>query len=211
MEIQSISINMIKTIIFDWAGVLTTGRYTQAILEAINKKHDIDIDGVYAKFDNEISKIMEGKLSTDEFVSRANKILKTNFSKEDIIEIFKKSIVHNKNVIKLLKDLLSKKYNLILFSDNDELTTKILSEDHGDILECFSKKYYSFEQKTLKSNPKFVESVAKDLGLLGQEFIFIDDKEKNLHDVPGCTVHNILFKDTIQLKKELASYSIRMD
>jgi len=201
---------MIKAIIFDWGGVLTIGKYTQSILETISKEKKIIIDEIYPEFDTLIVEMNAGNINFKEFVQKVEEKLSLNINEEEMKEIFKKSIIPNKEIIQLVRDLNSR-YNLILLSDNDEVTVENLERNHEDMLSLFSKKYFSHELKMIKPNLDLFRYVLKDLALTGSECIFIDDKQKNVDAAIEVGMKGILFMNAEQLEKELASYSINVD
>jgi len=201
---------MIKAIIFDWGGVLTIGKYTQSILETISKEKNIIIDEIYPEFDTLIVEMNAGNINFKEFVQKVEEKLSLNINEEEMKEIFKKSIIPNKEIIQLVRNLNSR-YNLILLSDNDEVTVENLEKNHKDMLSLFSKKYFSHELKMIKPNLDLFRYVLKDLALTGSECIFIDDKQKNVDAAIEVGMKGILFMNAEQLEKELASYSINVD
>ena len=73
---------MIKTLIIDWGGVLTTGRYTPAILKVLSKKRQIHIDKIYPEFDSYIIQMNEGSLTYAEFFETVNKKFNLKITEE---------------------------------------------------------------------------------------------------------------------------------
>lgn len=113
-------------------------------------------------------------------------------------------------MMELIRNLHSR-YTLILVSDNDATTVKNLKKYHHKLLNMFTKKYFSYELKILKSNPKFFKYVIDDLNIPPSDCIFIDDKQKNVDAAKECGINGIVFSSVNQLKKELASLSVKID
>lgn len=67
---------MITTIICDWGGVLTFGKYTQSILDVLSKEKTISIEKVYKDFNDMMIQMNQGTLSSSDFVKKVVK----NFS-----------------------------------------------------------------------------------------------------------------------------------
>jgi putative hydrolase of the HAD superfamily len=193
---------MITTLIFDWGGVLTIGKYTLSILETISKGRKIIIDETYPEFDKLIVEMNIGKINFKEFVQKIEEKFSLNILEEEMKEIFRKSIIPNEEVIQVVRDLNSK-YNLVMLSDNDEVTVENLEKYHKDMLSLFSRKYFSHELKMRKPNLDFFRYVLKDLNLKGSECVFIDDKQKNVDAAIEVGMKGILFTNVEQLKKEL--------
>jgi glucose-1-phosphatase len=196
---------MIKTIIFDWGGVLTIGRYTKSILDNISKRKKIEIEEIYNKFDKLIVQLNHGKINFKQFVKEVEKKLSLNISEKEMKEIFKNSIIPNQQIIPFIKKLKSK-FNIIMLSDNDEVTVSFLKKEHKEMFNLFSKKYFSHELKMVKPNLKFYRYVLKDMNIKGSECIFIDDKQKNVEASEKVGIKRILFINLNQLKKELKKY-----
>ncbi|MBW2993313.1 hypothetical protein KY317_01935, partial [Candidatus Woesearchaeota archaeon] len=135
---------MIKTLIFDWGGVLTVGRYTPAILKVLSKERPISVEEIYPEFDKLIVQMNEGEISFKKFVHLVNLKFAIKITEKEMEAVFKKAIIPNKEVIALVKKLHGN-YNLILMSDNDEVTVKNLKKYHSEMLKLFSKKYFSNE------------------------------------------------------------------
>jgi HAD superfamily hydrolase (TIGR01509 family) len=196
---------MIKTIIFDWGGVLTIGKYTQSILENISKRKKIKIEKIYNKFDKLIVQLNLGKINFKQFVKEVEKKLSLGISEKEMKYIFKNSIKPNKKVIPIIKKLKSK-FNIIMLSDNDEVTVNFLKKNHKEMFNLFSKKYFSHELYMVKPNLKIYRHVLKDMKIKGSECIFIDDKQKNVDASIRLGMKGILFINSEQLKKELKNY-----
>jgi len=201
---------MIKTIIFDWGGVLTIGRYTKAILKNISERKNIDANGVYSEFDKLMVEMNSGKINFKEFVQKTERKLNLGINEEEMKEIFRKSIIFSEDVVQIAKEL-SQKYEMIMMSDNDEATVENLKKDYPDILTLFSKKYFSHELKMRKPDSEFFKHVLKDLNAKGVECIFIDDKQKNVDVAVNEGMIGILFTGADKLKEDLLSLGIELN
>jgi len=200
---------MIKTIIFDWGGVLTVGKYTLSVLKTLSKETKISIEKYYSDFDKLIVEMNEDRLSFTNFVRSVNNKFGLKITEKGMKEIFRKSIIPNKEVIQLAENL-SRKYNLTLMSDIDEVTVENLKEYHKSLLETFSKKYFSYKVKMRKPNLNFFKYVLNDSGLEPSKCLFIDDKQKNVDAAISCGMKALVFSDIFKLKKELASLGIHI-
>jgi len=201
---------MIKTIIFDWGGVLTIGRYTKAILKNISERKNIDANGVYSEFDKLMVEMNSGKINFKEFVQKTERKLNLGINEEEMKEIFRKSIIFSEDVAQIAKEL-SQKYEMIMMSDNDEATVENLKKDYPDILTLFSKKYFSHELKMRKPDSEFFKHILKDLNAKGVECIFIDDKQKNVDAAVNEGMIGILFTGADKLKEDLLSLGIELN
>jgi len=198
---------MITTLIFDWGGVLTIGKYTTSILEVLSKEKLISSAEIYSDFDKLIIQMNEGTISFKEFARLITHKFNLKISEEEMKDIFKRAIVPNEKIIEFIKKLHSK-YRLVMLSNNDEVTVKNLEEHHNDMLNLFDKKYFSHELKMRKPNLKFFRYVLDDLNTSPSECVFIDDKQKNVDGAKECGMKGIVFSSVNQLKKELVNLGV---
>jgi putative hydrolase of the HAD superfamily len=201
---------MITTLIFDWGGVLTVGKYTQSILEVLSKERPVSTKEIYPDFDSLIVQMNEGALSFRAFVATVNLRFNLKISEAEMGAIFRQAIVPNYELIWLVGRLHSN-YTLVLLSDTDEMTVKNLKKYHQKMLGFFSKKYFSHELKMRKPNTAFFKHVLSDLKVPADECLFIDDKQKNVAAAEECGMKGILFCSVGQLKKELLSNGLKFD
>ena len=198
---------MIKTIIFDWGGVLTIGKYTESILVTISKDKKIVMNKIYPVFEKLIIEMNSGNINFKEFVQRVEEKLSLGINENAMKEIFRNSIIPNKEVIQVVRHL-SSQYDLRMLSDNDEVTVAHLKKYHKDMLSLFSKKYFSHELGLVKPNHRIFQHVLKDAGLISSECIFIDDQEKNTAAAARLGFKTILFSSTEKMISQLAEQGI---
>ena len=63
---------MIKTIIFDWGGVLTATKHTYAILDVLSDIREFSKDDIYEGFDWLIVEMNKGNITFFDFVKGMN-------------------------------------------------------------------------------------------------------------------------------------------
>jgi HAD superfamily hydrolase (TIGR01509 family) len=68
----------------------------------------------------------------------------------------------------------------------------------------FDFKVLSYEIGLWKTEAGFYEHALQKAGIKGEEAVFIDDEEENLRVAGKLGIRGILFKDTEQVKAELA-------
>lgn len=208
---------MISTLIFDWGGVLTKGKHTDGITRILEKKFNVAEINVAnsntVDSDKKTNKERVAHLvdmidykgaSFQEFVEELNKEFQINSTVEEIAMIFAEAIVPNDEMIEFLNDLKKQgKYRIVLLSDNNETTIKILKTMHKNMLIPFERMYFSCEVKMHKPELRFFQFVLSDLNLQPEECVFIDDQEKNTKAASGIGIKSVLFRDCETLKKEL--------
>jgi putative hydrolase of the HAD superfamily len=70
----------------------------------------------------------------------------------------------------------------------------------------FSKVFVSFEIGFMKPDLRAYSSVVEKLQVAPSEIVFVDDKEENVEAAEKIGMHGIVFKNAVQLKKELARF-----
>lgn len=198
---------MISTILFDWAGVLTTGKYTQSILDELKQTKNILIEEIYHDFDNLVSEIMRGNLTFHDFVAKVNKDFNLDTDMEQMKKVFNDAIHPNYATIEYVKAL-KPHYILAILSDNDAVTVSNLKNHHSEMLDLFDKKYFSFDLGCTKPDPQIFQKVIKDLRVQASECLFTDDKLKNVEGARKVGLNAIQFININQLKNDFAKLGI---
>ena len=188
-------IDNIKYLIFDYGDVLAypiTGHWfiTPEFYSIIEKK-EIDL----SKFNNGVSKASEyisAEMKTEneeyEIFKKVYEIILNELEIDGDIRdkamLIARDFVYSdrkhrlyKEVIKYLEKL-SKKYKLILLSDNWPCANRLMR--HWGISKYFEKTYISSEYKAVKSDKVFFDYPINEFNIKKGEAIFIDDKEELL-------------------------------
>ena len=198
---------MIKTIIFDWGGVLTIGKYTESVLDVIDKRSTIDIDEVYTAFDNFVGLMDLNEIDFEEFVEKANRLLNSNFTIEEMTHIFHEAMNLNKEIVNMIKKLKGK-YSILMLSNNNKPIKGIFKNHYNDIFSLFEKAYFSCDFAMRKPEKEFFMLVLKDSQLTPDECVFIDDKDKNIEAARELGFNAILFRDNDHLIEDLKKLNV---
>lgn len=199
---------MIKTLIFDFAGVITTTALFPRVAEVFGNKSGIGKEAFYKILKSKEKEYLIGECTTEDFwkgVCQDSDISYDEFVNE--ISWYKL----NDEVLNLLRRL-KDKYELVLLSDNYDALFKAISNDKK-LQGIFDYSFYSHQLHMVKmyDEEKIFNYVLKTINADPENCVFIDDKEINLTPAKKLGIHTILFKNIMQLKKELASYSIKVD
>lgn len=199
---------MIKYIIFDFGKVLgypKTGKWfiTPKFLELINK-NDIGINDLkdtisknkdLVKDDSPIKDLdQEFKM----FINFYAKVLNGLGLDSKLAEEIAKDKVYGNSEYLLYDDVkeilsrLSKKYTLIMLTDNFPSIIDYLK--YEEIYDLFDKVYVSSICETSKKEEKFFDMVINDYDIKENEAIFIDDNEDNL-DMGAKKKMNVIMLD----------------
>lgn len=209
-------------IIFDFGGVLaypTTGNWhiTPKLLE-IGDKKNLDIETIKKNIKNYQSLIdcsLKIKTLDEEYnmmYKFYNSVLNDLIDNKhtDIIYEIAKDRVYNFDKYQLFDDViksletLSKKYKLILLSDNWPSVIEYMK--HYEIDKYFTKIYVSSIYETKKENGTFFDVMLNDFNITESNAIFIDDHEENLDVAKTKGINGILIDRNNKI--DLSKYTV---
>lgn len=176
----------IKNIIFDLGGVILNinQSLTQQAFKDLLQDDFIEIEKLNTK-EQLFIQYEGGKISTQNFLERLLSI-QENITTQQLIDCWNKLLLDiPKERLELIKEL-SKKYNVFLLSNTNELHIKwinnYVSTKFGipSIETPFKKAYLSFELKMKKPDRNIFEHVLSDAGLYAHETLFIDDTKEHI-------------------------------
>jgi methionine salvage enolase-phosphatase E1 len=197
---------LIKYLIFDLSEVLIRG--ILGVERKLSEKLQIPEKIILKSFAcKDLESLCLGNISETEYL---NQIIKSENWPISISELkilirdnFKIEISQMVVFIKQLK----KKYILFLCSDHCREWIEYIEEYHS-FLELFSRKYYSYETKSLKSDEQTFLNIIWGNKLHPEEIVFIDDNPFNTKTAEKVNIHSIIFQNYQQLKNEL-SFSVK--
>ena len=120
--------------------------------------------------------------------------------------------IDNSTLFEGMKDILKRlkvNYSLSILSNTTNFESDILKK--WNIERYFIIKVYSYEIGTLKPSKENFNEIIRRLKIKTQECIFIDDGIENVQAAAKYGFKAIQFKNVDQLKKELASFSIKLN
>jgi epoxide hydrolase-like predicted phosphatase len=187
---------MIKAVIFDFGGTVHSlnGKKASEILAPILNRDREEIRKIIVPG---LIAMSVSEMSEQEFFEKLGKSVPELWKIQMNSEIYKP-------IIELVGEL--KKMGIV---------TAVLSNTilpHSRIIRArgwydfFDKVYLSYEIKLRKPNKEIYEYVLKDIGVTGEECIFVDDLEENLVPARELGMKVILAKDPSQTVKEVKNY-----
>lgn len=184
---------MIKAIIFDCFGVLTTDGW-------LAFRHTYLQEG--SAEDKEASELNRqtdsGLLSHDEFVDRIAKLAGIERSQAMMVV---DGHVRNDQLFEYIRDELKPHFKIGLLSNASANYTDELFDAWQIAL--FDAMTFSFELGVVKPDPAMYENIAMKLGVLPEESIFIDDREGFAEGAKRVGMQAIWYQSNDQLKREL--------
>ena len=170
---------MIKAILFDFDGVLTTDATgTQSICNYICKKTGLDAETFKKEYYQYNKDLLYGKTNHDNIWDTLCKGLNTNLD----IKILKESFVNtpiDSEMIEIADKLKQQNYKIAIVTDNkkDRIDNIVNFYDWDKL---FDEITISAEVGSGKDNSEIFEKTIKNLNVNADECIFIDNQKKNL-------------------------------
>ena len=173
---------MINTIIFDFGNVFINLDIPGAQKHALETFNIESLSEEMVAFN---SFYEQGLISTEEFLDFYTGNF-PNLSKEELTDVWNfilKDFPESR--LEFLQNLKkSKKYNLILLSNTNDLHINWIKKNvsfYNEFKNCFDKFYLSHEINLVKPNQDIFEFVLEENNLKANECLFIDDNESNIN------------------------------
>lgn len=192
---------MIKTIVFDYTGVVAPGP-----LGAWVRQNLVVEDKMHAFIKESSHRWDLGEVSLEETYVLISEI--TGIEPENIWKtLFEDSTAHD-DVIELIKSL-KKNYRIVMFSNHISGILRKLLAKH-EIVELFDEIIISSEHKMKKPDPRFFHKMLELIGNTADEIVFIDDTQENIEAATKLGIKSIQFQNSEQLIKDLESSNINL-
>ena len=210
-----------KAIIFDMGGVLV-----DLDLEDCKRafKEDLNYYGIDEILDPCHQKgiwgdLEEGMLSAEDFRKIVLADSRPDAQPEDVDKAMWRILSGIAPYKAELLKKLAQKYDLYLLSNNNSIclpcSAGMFDEVGAPLDEVFKKCFYSFEMKALKPSEKFYKAVIEQIGLPGEQMLFIDDSQKNVDGAIAAGLPAVYYQpgtDLSALLADVLSYpSLKME
>ncbi len=151
-------------------------------------------------------------LFTGAVVEQAVLNIKIKYPKLAGVIPFALKIINNQipkpEIVKLLKQLNSQGYKLLIFSNIGEQSIELLKQKYPELFNLFMGELVASASDNYLSKPQpaaFNKFLKKFSGL-AHNFILIDDRDKNLQAAQACDMQVIKFKSCTQLIYDLNKF-----
>lgn len=183
---------MIKAIIFDYFGVVSSDEYWD--FAGVDKDATSD-------FLNLANRVNLGKLHWPQFMTAlAQKVGKPV---EEIRRVYEAERI-NPQVLAFVSELYQKYKIALLSNASHEFLDPIVKQAH--LKEVFDVIVISSRLGVIKPDPRIFEHTLNQLGIEASEAIFIDDIERNVSGAEEAGIKSVIYRDLPQLKQELARF-----
>jgi HAD superfamily hydrolase (TIGR01509 family) len=203
---------MIKVIIFDLGGIVVPEKDNQIkkeiceFLKISKNQFSIYLDGYKEK-------LTKGKISLLSFFKYLVKEFNLKKSAKQILEKYvelyaRYSTLRDEKIISLIQKL-KENYKIVALTNTEIEIAKYNKKN--ELFKYFEKSYLSTEMHLMKPELEIYLKILEDLQCLPNETVFIDDKTKYVNASKKVGMNAILFQNILQLKKELAFLSIKVE
>lgn len=198
---------MIKAIIFDYGGVLSTNVTLLSFGEMYAAKLEVNPEKFKEIIIDNWDQARINRINSRLFWSNLSNFLKIDKKtlRRDWVAFFKL----RPKALTLVKKL-KKNYKLGLLSNHIEDWLEEIIENHK-LNQIFDVIVTSYRSRLAKPDIDIFRETIKRLNVKSTECIYIDDMEKNIPPAKELGMKTILFRDLRQLKKELVSFGVRID
>ncbi len=196
----------ILTIIFDFAGVLTTGNFFPLLAKNLSDKFGVDREEIKKRLYANEKAYMIGEESTEDFWKKCFPDAEVAY--DDFVNEFGSAYELNPAMLEIAKNLKGN-YLTILHTDNFEALGSVIKKD-SRITQLFENMFFSNEIGSTKDEESSFRHVLENIDKKGEECIFIDDKEKNLIAPAKLGIHTLLFKGPEQLLIDLRTLGVKI-
>ena len=192
---------MIKAIIFDWAGVMSTDAGWVWL-----RKNIKDLDARKPIFDKASEDVDSATITHDEFLEFNAK--ESGKSVDQVSREVQNEVVINSELVLYIKKL-KQKYKVALLSN---YTYPWLAEilDENNLWGLFDKNIISSEHKIIKPNPEIFIKMLEMLEIRPEEAVFIDDRQINVDGARKVGINSILFENNEQLFLDLKNLRVEI-
>ncbi|MFZ0389693.1 MAG: HAD-IA family hydrolase [Calditrichia bacterium] len=198
---------MIKYIIFDLGNVLVE-IHPQRTMEAFARRCNWSRDIVSSFYLSDLHLgFMDGKFPPGEFYRIMMERHPCNIDPAEFKSLWNQVIGEPKDGIEDLLSQLEKKFILAVCSNTDPWHwQKVVNK--FSFIKKFKHNFLSFEMGVNKPDSRIFEMILKDLNIMGNSCIFIDDLKENIDAALKTGITGICSSDPAEIKGELQSMKI---
>ncbi|MEA3429804.1 MAG: HAD hydrolase-like protein [Nanoarchaeota archaeon] len=201
---------MIKVIYFDIGGVIVTDGFARAA-SLFSKELNIDEEKLFdAYIKTDDWKYSAGKIGIERWDNFFKELNLKNIDVQKFVDLWHSIFVPIDETISLIQKLHGK-YLLGILADQPKDILPYF--ERYSFLDLFDLRVISCEVGHSKDEGNLnIYEIAVDLAKVkSEEILFIDNNQKNLDNAAKLGIKTLLYKNNEQLKKELVSFSIKLN
>lgn len=167
-----------------------------------------DMDSFIYANEELFSQYEKGQISSIEFYKKIAGILSLeNLAFEDFSVIWNDIFMPMQDVIELI-NLLSKKYELAILSNTNQLHFDYLYKKYFDFFMNFKKLHLSHLMNARKPEKEIYKQVIEIHNVQPENIFFTDDKPENIYSAILMGIKAFQFKNFSKLKQDLESFGL---
>jgi len=199
----------VKSIIFDWGGVLIEDP-RPGLLRFCAEAFGVPQDEYIPVHDSFLDKFHIGAIGEQEFLLGISAELGKSVPKIRSFwyEAFRAAYVPKPEVFSLAADLHGKEYKTALLSNTELPAVGFFHEQNYNM---FDVLVFSCVERIAKPRPEIYEITVNRLGSKAQETVFIDDRLDYVEGAKDAGLPAILFENVDQLKSQLTRLEVDME
>jgi putative hydrolase of the HAD superfamily len=184
---------MIKAIIFDCFGVLTTESF-----DAFRKEYFADKPDKRQQANQTMDRLNAGQIGYKEFLQR---LAGLSGLSEEKIEQYLSQNTANKPLFDYIRRQLKPKYKIGVLSNagSNWLNELFVKED----VQLFDDAVLSYEHRIVKPQPEIFDLAAQRLGVRMEECVFVDDHQSHCHGAVKAGMYAVWYQNFEQMRKDL--------
>lgn len=200
---------MIKNLVFDFGGVLTTINAQEAIYrfkvlglkDPENYLNSYRQTGIFYKLEN-------GDINADKFISELSKLCKRNINYNEALHAWMGFIVNVQTEFMEYLQPLREKYNLCILSNTNPFLqswarSSSFTENGKSLDYYFDRLYLSYLMKCSKPGKEIYIKMLQDGNMKPEETLFIDDGIKNIEMANNLNIQTLKVTNGEDWRKKL--------
>jgi putative hydrolase of the HAD superfamily len=192
---------MIKTILFDFGGVISeSNRSWDSMHKRIKEVSGLTNEELDEIFHTHWEDISVNKKSFTHFLQDLVVHSKNNLTVEKLEQLYAQDVTINNDVVEIIKNLKKKGYRVVIFANDSKFGEEIRLKKVEKYVDTI---YSSATLQLRKPNPAIYKRVLQLENIHPEEALFIDDKERNTVVAERLGIKSIIFKNTVQLQNDL--------
>ena len=195
---------MIKTIIFDYAGVITPTKNNYIFAKKYHKRFGLTTEELMNKTYNNWKPALTDKKAELEYWKELSQEL--NINSDELKDLIIKTFPINPKIIRLI-DKIKDKYKIVMLSNQVESwLEKVI--DENNLRNKFHYFINSYHVGTKKPDKRFFLTALEKSDSRSEETLFIDDSEENIKAAQELGIQCIKYVTFEQFLKEFNRYMI---
>jgi len=199
---------MIKSIVFDWGGVLID-KPTPGLLHYFAEYFNTTEEKYYNTHKRYVDSFQKGTLPEDKYWEKMCNDLSKNKPVEKSLwkQAFKSVYQEKKDVFNLLIALKNNGYKTGFLSN---IETPAMNFFYEQKYNMFDVLVFSCKEGFRKPEKEIYEITLRRLNTQPEETLFIDDRIENIRGAESLGIQTILFKDSEHLREKLESFHLKI-